>query len=663
MPVALLAALTLVLAPLERGATEPVPADRGDARYLAFADRMVVAVEDVWDERAGFYRSRRSEPQFNANLLLVYSVAAQAGHRGPARRDERARRIARRLVQSPAPYVVRDPPTQGDSQTHAPGWTNAIEGEGLQHLVFDADLVDGLAAAYGARHALGLPASTARRIADAVHRTASGRFWRWPAIRLNQISWYAQMYAADATVTGDGTMLREDLRKQVVRFARRSRANFGPGLGFRYLPHRSNASTSNVDTAEYASITLSAARFLEPARAAGMRPLPRAAVRLLRDWARRAVAGYWTHGGYLNWDTGLGFKRWHQTKKLGLSQQALIGIASSPTVAGPRLRAWAKWMLDRGFVLFDRWSRRAGGVPPGLAFGVHVDPQSGGDARLGAARMAANAARAVAAGLGDAPSRRPPALYAYDPGTGRLAVTTPHYNTAIVPVSHGAFPYGGLDLARLFDGDQRVAAGIGGRPPSAFGLRVRDLGGRTLLATQRARTYGPPPVRLTRAPAGVGVAAATGARRAYAGPFRDLRLRGETGALGLRASSAYRFRPRWIDASWTATSRTGAPLSTDALFPTWGDRPAIALNGHRLDRAAVPIARGDRLTIRSGGTGYSVTIRNAPPGASARLVPGNRQASAPRAGPSIAIGLTHAQPFARTALGVRIRVSGRSGRR
>ncbi len=134
MPVALCCALalalTLVLAPLERGGMEPLRADRGDARYLAFADRMAPAVEDVWDERAGFYRSQRSEPQFNANLLLVFSVAAQAGHRGPARQDERARRIARRLVQSPAPFVVRDPPTHGDSQTHVPGWTNAIEGRG-----------------------------------------------------------------------------------------------------------------------------------------------------------------------------------------------------------------------------------------------------------------------------------------------------------------------------------------------------------------------------------------------------------------------------------------------------------------------------------------------------------------------------------------------------
>ena len=37
------------------------------------------------------------------------------------------------------------------------------------------------------------------------------------------------------------------------------------------------------------------------------------------------IAGYWTHGGYLNWDTGLGFRRWHQAKKVPLAAQALLG--------------------------------------------------------------------------------------------------------------------------------------------------------------------------------------------------------------------------------------------------------------------------------------------------------------------------------------------------
>jgi hypothetical protein len=72
-----------------------------------------------------------------------------------------------------------------------------------------------------------------------------------------------------------------------------------------------------------------------------------------------------------------------------------------------------------------------------------------------------------------------------------------------VPDSQRAFPYGGIDLARLFDGRQEVAANIGGRPPAAFGLVVHDRGGRRVLATQRPRIrLGGRPLRLTRAPAG-----------------------------------------------------------------------------------------------------------------------------------------------------------------
>ncbi len=238
----------------------------------------------------------------------------------------------------------------------------------------------------------------------------------------------------------------------------------------------------------------------------------------------RVLAGYWTHGGYLNWDTGFGFERWHQAKKLGLSQQALIGIASAPSLAPRRAApAWAKWMLDRGFGVYERQLARNGGEPPGLLFGVNAVPQQSESARLGLARMTSNAARAIAAGLGSAPARRPPPLYSFDPDTGRLAVTTPAYNTAIVPSARRAYPYGGIDLARLYDGRQEVAAGIGGRPPASFGLLVRDVAGRQRFATQlpdRGRLW------LTRAPLGVRARASAWTGRAYAGPFRDLRASG-----------------------------------------------------------------------------------------------------------------------------------------
>ena len=177
------------------------------------------------------------ESMLNALMLLTHSAAAQAGHAGPARRDERARRIARLLVTPPA-FVVRPPARPGPgSQVHVPGWSNALDSvHGTQHEVFDAEIVDGLVAAWRARRALALPASTARLIERRIHATAESSFWRWPSVRLNQINWYALMYAADAEVTRRPQALATPFRRQLARFvtgvtpARGEAGNLGPGL-------------------------------------------------------------------------------------------------------------------------------------------------------------------------------------------------------------------------------------------------------------------------------------------------------------------------------------------------------------------------------------------------------------------------------------------------
>ena len=325
-----------------------------DAGYLAYADRMQERLDHLWDERRGVYRPAEggSDALVNASLLLTHSVAARAGHRGPARNDARARSIVTALVSSPV-FIDRPaahPPS--GSQPHAPGWTSAMyDDQAPQHVMYDAQIVDALVHAWQARQELGLPAQTARLIVERIHRVARSRFWRWPSLRLNQINWYALVYAADATVTGDTTLLRHDLRAQLTRFIS-GRRNFGAGLRFQYVPRRSPAAPANVDSAEYANIVLSFLRFYDQARRAGMAPLPRAGRELLRHWIRRAVAGYWTHGGYLNWDTGLGFERWHLGKKYGLAQQALIGIAQTPRLQpGRAWGRWAKWTFDRGLDL------------------------------------------------------------------------------------------------------------------------------------------------------------------------------------------------------------------------------------------------------------------------------------------------------------------------
>ena len=215
-----------------------------DAAYWAFADRsQQQQFDDRWDEQAGYYKMGGGgvEPMANSMLLLTHAVAAMDGHTGPARNDHRARILAERLV-SGTPYVTKP----GAGQAHAPGWVNTMNGApGGQHLVFDAEVVDGLVYAYRAREALQLPSSTVEKIRNAIHRTARGKFWRYPTIRLNQVNWYALMYAADATVTGDNTLLKRDMHLQLKRFFSQTRAgasrigNFGPGMRFHYLPHMS----------------------------------------------------------------------------------------------------------------------------------------------------------------------------------------------------------------------------------------------------------------------------------------------------------------------------------------------------------------------------------------------------------------------------------------
>ena len=340
-----------------------------------------------------------------------------------------------------------------------------------------------------------------------------------------------------------------------------------------------------------------------------MAPLPAEHKRLIGQWIERALAGYWTHGGYMNWDSGLGFSRWHQAKKLGLTQQALIGDRVGAVAAAGRQvgRAGRSTCSTAGCEFYDRTAVRDGGLADPLFFNVHAVPQEASSARLAAARMQANAARAVEAGLGRKRATRPPALYAYDPDIGRLAVTTPAYNTAIVAVNQRAFPYGGIDLARLFDGKQEIAGTIGGTPPASFGAIVRDVSGRRVLASQVGRSSvsrSVTPLRLIKAPLGVTARASSSAGRAYAGAFTDLRATGTVSGRTASIRVTHRFTPGSIQTRWDVARRaTNAAYSVDVLFPSTGrsqakvtavlkDGSRVTVGDTRIPLARVRAARG-----------------------------------------------------------------------
>src|SRR6185295_9258668 len=283
--------------------------------------------------------------------------------------------------------------------------------------------------------------------------------------------------------------------------------NLGPGYRFNYLTTRPPGDAFNLDSAEYANITVHFLLWYGRARAAGMPALPPADRAVLTAWVERVLLGYWTHSGFLNWDTGLGLKRWQIGKTFAFAQQGLLAIARADDFhARPEFGAWAKYFFDRGLALYTRWADEDGGgtlAPPWLN-GVRAEMGGGDESKiLFGARMAANAARAIDLGLGERNSEEPPPVYAYDPDIGRLAVSTPSYSTAVLAANHGAVGYGGIELARLYDGDERPVATIGGRPPAAFGVVVRDVANRTLLASQTSRlqpSLADPPLRLTRAP-------------------------------------------------------------------------------------------------------------------------------------------------------------------
>jgi hypothetical protein len=289
----------------------------------------------------------------------------------------------------------------------------------------------------------------------------------------------------------------------------------------------------------------------------------------------------------------------------------LLGIATARELQPDRRwGAWAKWLLDRGLVRYVELADRDRAIPAALAYGIDVVPQDRGNAYLAAARHAANAMRALQAGLGRVSAARPPALYAFDPDTGRLAVTTPRYSTAIVAVNHRAFPYGGLDLARLLGPDGEVLATLGGTGRAAFGLRV---GGQRTQYGRRAHAGGPAPLRLVEAPGDAAAASRTpSSLRAYAGPFSRLRVRG-TAAAG---TVEYRFTPTRIEARWTARARGGV-----VTFPSYGRHARI---------------RALRPGTYAIGAGYTVTLRGAD---SVRVVRPRPQRANPDPGPTLEVAL------------------------
>ena len=420
-----------------------------------------------------------------------------------------------------------------------------------------------------------------------------GPDFRWPALRLNQFNWHIALFAADAIVNGAG---RRSLRAGAPprRFlggvpAPRDRRNLGPGLRFRYLPARPARIPRNFDSAEYANIVLGFSR-TTGARARGM--LVPARLGLLRAWVRRAL-GRLLDARRL---PQLGHRARLRALAPGQEGAARAGGAArdrrdTRVAAGTRVGRVGKWMLDPGLQAYaERPTRRRG--PAAVAFGLRSSPEP--RERLPRGLALRSQRHAGPHGRAGAAPARPPALYAFDPETGRLAVTTPAYNTAIVAVNHGAFPYGGSTSrgsSTAAGGRRRASAACA---PARSGSRVRTEAGCarcTGRAAPAARRCG------SRAPPGGGGDARGAGRSATCG----------CGARPARAAARDERVPVHAGRDRGALDGRRAPAG-DAVrvtFPTWGRATRVGAASRRAERgrvaAAGPLAR--RLAAPRAATG------------------------------------------------------------
>ena len=635
-----------------------------DADYFGFADRMVERLDRTWDPVAGYYKSGSPglDSRYNASLLVIHATAAAHGWTGLARNDARARSIARALTEAPPFYTARTAPWD-DPMFHTPGWIGKMEGDyDLMDKAIDPKIAEGLQIAWRARAALGLGDATAGRIVDQIRRVAHVPFYRYPAVRLNQINWPAELYLYEYLVTGDPQLLRTDYRSQMRRFLRgvrrpwfgeRSAPNLSPTFRFAYQINQPPTSSRNLDSAEYANMTLHFIAWYDDARKVGMDPLPLADRRLLRGWVQRSLFGYWMHSGMMNWDSGLGFDRWMKIKTWGYALQGLLAIADADTFHNrARMGPWAKTLFDRALRFYERQNPDRAGM-----FGVNERHREPKDVRFTVARLGATAARAVSTGLGRMASAEPPPFYAFDPDVGRLAVSTPSYGTAVVAVRRHAFPYGGIELARLHDAQGDPIGGIGGKVPAAFGVVVRDQGGSKVLISQKGRRRTPKraPVVVTDSPRGRISRTPRRSSNPPAEPFSSLGAVATRSNRRLSVTTRHRFTASAIEESWTVRRRLGSKrYDVEVLFPSWGrkasvdvqleDGTVVPLAVRGAPQGAVDMADVARFDIRGERGGYYVTpLGDA--GGQATAVRVSPQRSAPKAGPTLKVILRRGSAF------------------
>jgi hypothetical protein len=650
-------------------------------RYLALMDTVVERIHPQWSEWRGAYRAPQGtySTVINARMLQVHAGAAAAGHTGPSRDDERARRLVQTLLTSPAPWRVSGVGVPHEKMFHLPGWiTSLTEPGAVMDKAVDPQVAQALVAAWRAGATLGLEETTLQSIVQAVSAVARCSFFRYPGIRLNQLNWNCALYALDAELTGASDLLQGDYREQMLRFARFATriehpggsTNLGPGWHFHYLPNYDLSAMANLDAPEYASEVLDCVRHYSVALAAGMEPLPEWALDVFRAYAARTLYGDWTHAGYLNWDTGLGAQRRYIGKVFAFAQQGLMALAISPvaqSIAG--MGTHARWFFERGLDLYERWLSEApaGLLPPPVQFGEDEHAEGPDDRLLFAARIASNAAQAIALDLAAVPPVQPPPVYSFDPDSQRLAVSTPSYSTAILVHNREAVPYGGLDLCRLFDGAQRPVASIAGSGLANFAARIRTSGasgGGVLLDTQMGDAASMSVVAVlpdgTKRSTGPG--SAPYPRYAYAGPMRGVTASGRVAHGSAAIATTHRLLSDMILLEWTFALPPHA--GWELALPSYGSQASLVVEhagsttALEVGASGPPLSAVRRILVRAEQGGYVLTPVRMPADARLSAVHPPADTGAARPGPTLMIAGAHTSARGRSVkLALELRVS------
>lgn len=614
------------------------------------ADAAVTPIEGLWNADQGAYVvGGIARARLNAEMLLVHAYAALNGRQdagGQASHPERVEALVR-LLTGPM-YVptlngrVAPAPEPGRSVTiHAPGFADPVGGVESMHQALDAVAARALATAWRARDAVGLSQEARDLIRDRVSAVARSPFWRSPARLLNQINWNADIYAADAEVTGDPTLLRRDYREQLIWFAERARKpaypggapNLGTGGAFRYLPQRAESNPTNrSDTVEYANITLGALAYLDHARRLGMGQLPKRVRDTLRSWTRRTAWGDWTSAGYLNWDSGKGLSRLHLTQYWLLALRGFAAGTEGSTGQGllPAQRLTTRRLVRRAVATYQDRAATAGSVVlPATAFGLDGGPlvTPTFDGLTGTARFASTLAEMADRGLGGYADEDPlPDAFANDDDIGRTAVTTSRFSTAFLR-PWAPLKVGGLEPARLLDSKGRALTGVGGSGNGALGLRVL-AGGRPVVETQRG-TYAKQQSALVPAKRDRDRA------RTFSSP---LGLSGTEKSQGVTVTVRHRVSAANVKTTYTVRNTRKGPLTAELRIPTYGGTAASSLQvGQRIGPAAlqkltsVRTASGGRFQLRLGGL---------PPRTTSTVVAVAGQAGNPTPGPQLVVRMT-----------------------